>query len=108
MGIDNDPFFFSQAIESDNCDRFINNMKDESKSMEQMKLDLVELPECCKRVRVNGSLRPSLTQLGTSNVTWLDLLQKVSLNKMTSTIKKHFHLFIEKITQNYNGFIRSL
>ncbi|KAF3656674.1 hypothetical protein FXO37_15359 [Capsicum annuum] len=46
LGIEDDPDSFSQAIESNNSDKWINAMKDELKSMEQNKVwDLVELPE---------------------------------------------------------------
>ena len=35
LGIDNDPVSFSQAIESNNSDRWMNGMKDELKSRKQ-------------------------------------------------------------------------
>ncbi|KAF3655398.1 putative receptor protein kinase TMK1-like [Capsicum annuum] len=42
---------FSQAVESNNSDKWINFMKNELKSMEQNEVwELVELPEGCKRV----------------------------------------------------------
>ncbi|XP_075101857.1 uncharacterized protein LOC142177284 [Nicotiana tabacum] len=42
FGIDNDPISFSQAIESNNSDKWLDAMKDELKSMEQNKVrDLV-------------------------------------------------------------------
>ena len=50
-----------------------------------------------KELGVNGSLRPNVTQLPTSNITMPDLLQKVSLKNMASTINIHFHLSPEKI-----------
>ena len=52
LGIDNDPVSFSQAISNDNSDKWIDAIKDELKSMEHNEVwDLVELPECSKRVR---------------------------------------------------------
>ena len=51
LGINNDPVSFSQAISNDNSNKWINDMKDELKSMEYNEVwDLVELPEGCKRV----------------------------------------------------------
>jgi len=51
VGIKNDPISFSQAIECNESDKWIDAMKDELKSMEQNKVwDFVELPNGCKRV----------------------------------------------------------
>ena len=51
LGIDDDPFSFSQAIESNNSNKWINAIKYELKSMEQNKVwNLIELSESCKRV----------------------------------------------------------
>ncbi|WVZ13110.1 hypothetical protein V8G54_017640 [Vigna mungo] len=51
LSIDNDPVSFSEAINGDNSDKWLNVMKDELKSMVQNDVwDLVELPEGCKRV----------------------------------------------------------
>ena len=50
-GIDEDPVSFSQAINSDKSDKWINAMKEELKSMAENNVwDLVELPEGSKRV----------------------------------------------------------
>jgi len=47
----NDPVSFSEAMNSDNSDKWLDAMKDEFKSMAQNCVwDLVELPEGCKRV----------------------------------------------------------
>ena len=35
LGIENDPVTFSQAINSDNADKWLNAMKDELQSMKQ-------------------------------------------------------------------------
>ena len=49
--IDNDPVSFSDAINVDNSDKWLDAMKDELKSMAQNNVwDLIELPEGCKRV----------------------------------------------------------
>jgi hypothetical protein len=51
LGIDKDPVSFSEAINGNNSDKWLNAMKEELKSMEQNCVwDLVELPEGCKRV----------------------------------------------------------
>ena len=51
LRIENDPVTFSQAINSDNADKWLNAMKDELQSMKQNEVwDLVELPKSCKRV----------------------------------------------------------
>ena len=50
-GIDEDPVSFSQAINSDKSDKWINAMKEELKSMAENNVwDLIELPEGSKRV----------------------------------------------------------
>ena len=50
-GIDNDPIYFSQAINNDKSDKWIDAMKEELKSMTQNNVcDLVELLEGSKRV----------------------------------------------------------
>jgi len=51
LSIDNEPVSFSEAINDDNSDKWLDAMKDELKSMTQNCVwDLVELPEGCKRV----------------------------------------------------------
>ena len=51
LSIDNDPISFSEAINGDNSDKWLDAMKDELKSMAHNDVwDLVELPEGCKRV----------------------------------------------------------
>jgi len=51
LSIDNDPISFSEAINGDNSDKWLDAMKDELKSMAHNDVwDLVELPERCKRV----------------------------------------------------------
>jgi len=51
LSIDNDPVSFSEAMNDDNSDKWLDAMKDELKSMAQNCVwDLVELPEGCKRV----------------------------------------------------------
>ena len=51
LSIDNDPISFSEAINGDNSDKWLDAMKDELKSMAYNDVwDLVELPEGCKRV----------------------------------------------------------
>nr|KYP40054.1 Retrovirus-related Pol polyprotein from transposon TNT 1-94 [Cajanus cajan] len=51
LGIENDPVTFSQAINGDNAEKWLDAMKAELKSMEHNRVwDLVELPEGCKRV----------------------------------------------------------
>ena len=51
LSIDNDPFSFSEAMNDDNSDKWLDAMKDELKSMAQNCVwDLVELLEGCKRV----------------------------------------------------------
>ena len=48
-GIDEDPVSFSQAINSDKSDKWINAMKEELKSMAKNNIwDLVELPKGSK------------------------------------------------------------
>ena len=50
MGIQDDPVTFSQAMNSENGDKWLDAMKDELKSMKQNDVwDLVELLEGCKR-----------------------------------------------------------
>ena len=50
-GIDNNPVSFSQAINSDKFDKWIDAMKEELKSMTQNNVwDLVELQEGSKQV----------------------------------------------------------
>ena len=45
LSIDNDPISFSEAINGDNSDKWIDDMKDELKSMAHNDVwDLVELP----------------------------------------------------------------
>ena len=51
LSIDNDPISFSEAINGDNSNKWLDAMKDELKSMAHNDVwDLVELPEGCKRV----------------------------------------------------------
>ena len=51
LSIDNDPVSFSEAMNSDNSDKWLDAMKDELKSMAQNCVwDLVELLKGCKRV----------------------------------------------------------
>ena len=51
LGIQDDPVSFSQAMNNENGDKWLDAMKDELKSMKQNDVwDLVELPEGCKRV----------------------------------------------------------
>ena len=51
LSVDDDPISFSQAMDCDNADKWLDAMKDELKSMEHNGVwDLVELPEGCKRV----------------------------------------------------------
>jgi len=51
LSIDNDPISFSEAINGDNSDKWLDAMKDELKSMTHNDVrDLVELPGRCKRV----------------------------------------------------------
>jgi len=51
LSIDNDPVSFSEAMNSDNFDKWLDAMKDELKSMTQNCVwDLVELSEGCKIV----------------------------------------------------------
>ena len=51
LSIDNDPVLFSEAMNDDNSDKWLDAMKDELKSMAQNCVwDLVELPKGCKRV----------------------------------------------------------
>jgi len=51
LSIDNDPISFSEAINGDNSDKWLDAMKDELKSMAHNDVwDIVELPEGCKRV----------------------------------------------------------
>jgi len=51
LSIDNDPISFSEAINGDNSDKWLDAMKDELQSMTHNDVwDLVELPEGCKRV----------------------------------------------------------
>ena len=92
LGIDNDLVSFSQDIESNNSDRWINARKDELKYMEQNEVwTLLNHLKVAKQLGVNESLKLNVIQLTTLNFTRLDLLQKVSLNKMTSTTKKYFN-----------------
>ena len=51
LSIDNDPVSFSEVINGDNSDKWLDAMKDELKSMTHNDVwDLVELLEGCKRV----------------------------------------------------------
>ena len=51
LSIDNDPISFSDSINDDNSDKWLDAMKDELKSMAHNDVwDLIELPEGCKRV----------------------------------------------------------
>jgi len=51
LSIDNDPISFSEAINGDHSDKWLDAMKDELKSMTHNDVwDLVELPKECKRV----------------------------------------------------------
>jgi len=51
LSIDNDPVSFSEAINGDNSDKWLEAMKYELKSMAHNDVwDLLELPEGCKRV----------------------------------------------------------
>ena len=51
LSIDNDLVSFSEAMNDDNFDKWLDAMKDELKSMAQnYVLDLVESPKGCKRV----------------------------------------------------------
>ena len=51
IGIKRDPLSFSQAIESNDSEKWYDAMKEELKSMVQNDVwDLVELPNDCKRV----------------------------------------------------------
>ena len=51
LSIDNDPVSFSDAINDDNSDKWLDVMKDELKSMAQKDVwDIIEFPEGCKRV----------------------------------------------------------
>jgi len=51
LSIDNDPVSFSEAMNDDNSDKWLDPMKDELKSMTQNGVwDLVELLEGCKKV----------------------------------------------------------
>ena len=60
--IANDPVSFSQAINSDKSDKWIDVMKEELKSMTQNNVwDLVELLEGSKRVGCKWFLRLNMT-----------------------------------------------
>ena len=97
-GIDEDPVSFSQAINNDMSNKWIDAMKEELNSMAINKVwDLVELPECLKRVGVNGFLGPNATRMAISNDIKLGLLPMVMLRKMALIIKRLFHLFLKKI-----------
>jgi len=51
LSIDNDPVSFSEAMNSDNSDKWLDVMKDELKSMVQNYVwDFVKVLEGCKRV----------------------------------------------------------
>jgi len=51
LSIDNDPVSFSEAMNSDNSDKWLDVMKDELKSMAQNYVwDFVKVLEGCKRV----------------------------------------------------------
>ena len=58
LSIDNDPVSFSDAINDDNSNKWLNAMKDEFKSMAHNDVwNLIELPEGCKRVRCKWQYR---------------------------------------------------
>jgi len=99
LGIDNDPVSFSEAINGDNYDKWLDAMKDELKSMTHNDVcDLMKLLEGCKReLGVNGSLRLNVTLMAISNVIRPNLLSKVLLKMMTLIIRKYFHPFLRKI-----------
>ena len=51
LGIDNDPVSFSEAINGDNYDKWLDSMKDELKSMTHKDVwDIMEFPEGCKGI----------------------------------------------------------
>ena len=73
-------------------------MKEKLKSMDHNGVwDLIKLPEDCKRVIVNGFLRPNTTQMAISNDIRLDLLPRVLLRRTALTAMRHFLLF-QKMT----------
>ena len=73
-------------------------MKEKLKSMDHNGVwDLIKLPEDCKRVIVNGFLRPNTTQMAISNDIRLDLLPRVLLRRTVLTTMRHFLLF-QKMT----------
>ena len=68
IGINKDLVSFSQAIESDESDKWIDAMKDELKSMKDNKVwDLVELSESSRRSVVSGFLKLNVTQMAILN-----------------------------------------
>jgi len=98
LSVDNDPVSFSEAINGDNFDKWLDAMKDELKSVAQNDVwGLVKFLEGCKRVGCKWVFRLNVTLKIILNVTRIDLLPKILLRKMVLIIRKHFCLFLRKI-----------
>ena len=97
LSIVNDPVSFSEAINGNNSDKWLDVMKNEIKSMAQNCVwNLVKLLERCKRVGCKWVFK-NVTLMAISNITRLDWLPKVLLKRMTLIIRKHFRMFLIKI-----------
>ena len=88
IGIRKDPVSFSQAMEGDDSSKWMEAMNEELKSMAHNGVwDLIKLPNSCKLVGVNESLRQSATLKALSNDLRPDLWPKVSLKRKVSITK---------------------
>ena len=98
LSINNDPFSFSEAINGDNSNKWLDAMKDELKSMAHNDVwDLVELPEGCKRVGCKWVFKTKRDSQGNIERYKAHLVAKFLLRRMSLTIRKHFRLFLRKI-----------
>ena len=98
IGIRKDPVSFSQAMESDDSSKWMEAMNEELKSMAHNGVwDLIELPNSCKPVGCNGSLRQSTMLKSISNDLRPYLWPKVSLKRKVLITKIHSLQFPRKI-----------
>ena len=98
LGIDNDPISFSEAIDGDNFDEWLDVMKDELKSMTQIDVwDLMELLEGCKRVECKWVFKTKHDSHENIEYYKVQLVAKGFTKKMALIIRKHLHLLLRKI-----------
>jgi len=97
LSIDNDTDSFSEAMNSDNSDKWLDALKDELKSMAQNCVwDLVELPEGCKRVGCKWVFKTKHDSHGNIERYKARLVAK-GFTQKDGIIRKHFLLFLRKI-----------